>query len=148
MVKQKPTRGRKKIPRKDVAPKAPSSESESAAESDSDAAAEVEKQLEEELPTITKKPKKKSRPAVKMTGDEEASMVEFLQANPCFYDKSKREWSDPDIRNRRWNEQAEHLQRCPDELARWFVSIRTRLSRIRSKIKLGQAASTMSERDQ
>ena len=91
--------------------------------------------------------KKKARKSVTMSATEEKDLVDFIQQNPCLYDKSKRDWLNKTVRDELWRTQAEVMQRPSEELTLWYESIRTRLSRLR-KTKSGQGAVRITERDQ
>lgn len=92
-------------------------------------------------------PKKKARKTVNMSATEELTMVDFIQQNPCLYDKSKRDWLNKTVRDELWRTQVEVMQRTREELTLWYDSIRTRLSRLR-KTKSGQGAVRITDRDQ
>jgi hypothetical protein len=101
----------------------------------------------DEEETASQKKARKARKTVNMTATEEKKMVDFIQQNPCLYDKSKRDWLNKTVRDELWRTQVEVMQRTREELTLWYESIRTRLSRLR-KTKSGQGVVRITDRDQ
>ena len=92
------------------------------------------------------KPKKKKITAT-LTAEQEDNMVEWFRTNLLLYDKKLKDFKDASKKDAKWAEQALALDLEKQVIKVWYMSIRTRLSRLVKPPKSGDAAVLPSDRD-
>ena len=95
-------------------------------------------------PTSKGKYKRKKRPPVTMTQNQEEAAVEFLKRHEVLYNRGLKEYKDTDKRDKLWAKLASKLSTkdnkiTKEDIKKWFESQRTVYGKC-TQVKSGQAA--------
>ena len=83
----------------------------------------------------TKKTGKRGRkPTIHLSQEQEIEAIEFVKANPCFYDKSDDQWFQQSALDYKWEPLVKSLKKFSyQELLQWWNSFRTRYGKVKKK---------------
>ncbi len=91
--------------------------------------------------------KRQKKQLRQLTHEEEEDMAEWLQSNPCLYNKKLESYRKTAMKKRLWEEKAAEFANVDvDYLLGWYKYIRTRFGKL-SKILSGTGAQEFMDRD-
>ena len=94
--------------------------------------------------------KRGRKPTVHLTREQEIEAIEFVKANPCFYDKSDDQWFQQSALDYKWEHLVKSLKKYSyQELLQWWNSFRTRYGKVKKKKdKSGSGVVHLTEREE